>query len=148
MDPASMSSLVAELFAAIQFLSGYAPPAVPPEVHRVPQTVIQEQFCRRPCPVRAAYDATRGVFIDENLDVANNIFDRSILLHELVHHAQAVSGRFDMVSSDCMRRNRAEQEAYFIQNRYLMGMNSASRVSMRGWAARCDDAEVPTPTRH
>ena len=147
MDPASLSSLVAELFAAIQLLSGYAPPTVPPEIHRVSQTVIQEQFCHRPCPVRAAYDATRGVFIDENLDVANNTFDRSILLHELVHHAQAVSGRFDMGSSDCMRRNSAEQEAYFIQNRYLMEMNSASRVSMTGWAARCDDAEVPTPTR-
>ncbi len=87
------------------------------------------------------------LFIDENLDVENNIFDRSILLHELIHHAQAVSGRFDTLSSDCMRRNWAEKEAYFIQNRYLMEMNSASRVSMRGWAARCDDAEVPTPTR-
>jgi len=147
MDPASLSALVAELFAAIHLLSGYAPPTVPPEIHRVPQTVIQELFCRRPCPVRAAYDATRGVFIDENLDVENNTFDRSILLHELVHHAQAVSGRFDTLSSDCMRRNWAEKEAYFIQNRYLMEMNSASRVSMRGWAARCDDAEVPTPTR-
>ena len=148
MDPAALSSLVVDLFATIQLLSGYAPPAVAPDVYRVPQTAIQEQFCRRPCPVRAAYDPTRGVFIDENLDVENNTFDRSILLHELVHHAQAVSGRFDMVSSDCIRRNRAEQEAYFIQNLYLMGMNSASRVAMSGWAARCDDAEVPTPTRH
>jgi hypothetical protein len=148
MDPASLSSLVAELFAAIHLLAGYAPPTVPPEVHRVPQAVIQEHFCHRACRVRAAYDATLGVFIDENLDVANNTFDRSILLHELVHHAQAVSGRFDMGSSDCKRRNSAEQEAYFIQNRYLIEMNTGSRVSMTGWAARCDDGEVPTPGRH
>lgn len=146
MDPASLSSLVAELFTAIHLLSGYAPPTVPPVMNVVPQSAIREQFCRRPCRIRAAYDATLGVFIDENLDVANNTFDRSILLHELVHHVQAVSGRFDMGSSDCMRRNLAEQEAYFIQNRYLMEMNTASRVSMTGWAARCDDAEVPTPT--
>jgi hypothetical protein len=71
MDPASLSSLIAELFAAIQLLSGYAPPTVLPAVHRVPQTAIQEQ----------------------------------------------------------------------------LEMNSASRVSMTGWAARCGDAEVPTPTR-
>ena len=146
MDPATLSSLVAELLAAIHLLSGYAPPTVPPVVHVVPQSAIQEQFCRRPCRLRAAYDATLGVFIDENLDIAKNTFDRSILLHELVHHVQAVSGRFDMGSSDCMRRNSAEQEAYFIQNRYLMEMNTGSRVSMTGWAARCDDAEVPTPT--
>lgn len=112
----------------------------------MPQSLIQEQFCHRPCPIRAAYDATRGVFIDEKLDVAGNVFERSILLHELVHHAQAVSGRFDMGSSDCMRRNTAEQDAYYIQNRYLIGLNNASRVSMTGWAARCHDAEVPTPT--
>jgi len=146
MDPASLSSLVAELFAAIHLLSGYAPPTVPPVVHVVPQSAIQEQFCRRPCRLRAAYDATLGVFIDENLDIAKNTFDRSVLLHELVHHVQAVSGRFDMGSSDCMRRNSAEREAYFIQNRYLMAMNTGSRVSMTGWAARCDEAEVPRPT--
>jgi len=146
MDPASLSSLVADLFAAIHLLSGYPPPTVPAVVHQVPQSEIQEQFCRQPCRVRAAYDATLGVFIDENLNVANDTFDRSILLHELVHHVQAVSGRFDMGSSDCMRRNAAEQEAYFIQNRYLMEMNTGSRVSMTGWAARCDEAEVPTPT--
>ena len=148
MDSGSLSSLVTELFAAIQLLAGYAPPTVLPEVHRVPQAVIQEQFCHRTCRVRAAYDSTLGVFIDENLDVVNNTFDRSILLHELVHHAQAVSGRFDLGSSDCMRRNSAEQEAYFIQNRYLTEMNTGSRVSMTGWAARCGDGEVPTPTRH
>jgi len=148
MDPAALTSLLAELFAAIHLLSGYAPPTVPPEIHRVPQAVIQANFCSRSCPIRAAYDATRGVFIDEKLDVANSIFDRSILLHELVHHVQAVSGRFDMGSSDCMRRNSAEHEAYFIQNRYLMGMNNASRVSMTGWAARCDEGEVPTPKPH
>ena len=146
MDPGSLSSLIAELFAAIQLLSGYPPPTVPPVIHVVPQSAIQEQFCHRPCRVRAAYDATLGVFIDENLDVADNTFERSILLHELVHHVQAVSGRFDMGSSDCMRRNEAEQEAYFIQNLYLMQMNTGSRVSMTGWAARCNDAEVPTPT--
>ena len=146
MDPSSLSSLVAELLAAIHLLSGYAPSTVSPVVHVVPQAAIQEQFCRRPCRLRAAYDATLGVFIDENLNVANNTFDRSILLHELVRHVQTVSGRFDMGSSDCMRRNSAEREAYFIQNRYLMEMNTGSRVSMSGWAARCDEAEVPTPT--
>ena len=36
---------------------------------------------------------------------ANNIFNRSILLHELVHHLQAASGRFDMGSGAFVRRN-------------------------------------------
>lgn len=57
---------------------------------------------------------TLDVFIDEKLDVADDSVDCSILLHELVHHAQAVSGWFDVGSSDCVRRNAAEREAYFV----------------------------------
>jgi len=142
-----MSSLIAELFATIHLLAGYAPPTVVPEVHRVPQAEIAERFCQAPCAIRAIYDPTLGVYIDERLDVVNNIFDRSILLHELVHHVQAVRGRFDMASSDCVRRNANEREAYALQNRYLMEMNDARRVSMNGWAARCSEAEVPTPRK-
>jgi hypothetical protein len=146
MDPA-LSALVADLFAAIQLLSGYAPPTVPPQVHRVPQAQISEQFCHEPCEIKAVYDPTLGVFIDERLDVRDNVFARSILLHELVHHVQSVSGRFDMGGSECARRNTAEQEAYFIQNRYLIQMNDGHRVAMTGWAARCNDREVPTPKK-
>lgn len=146
MDP-GLSSLVAELFATIHLLAGYSPPTVPPEVHRVPQAEIQQQFCHGRCEIKAVYDPTLGVYIDEALDVENNVFARSILLHELVHHVQSVSGRFDLGYSECARRNSAEREAYFIQNRYLMEMNDASRVSMTGWASRCDEAEVPTPKK-
>ena len=140
-----LASLVADMFAAIQFLSGYPPPTVPPHVHRVPQAEISKQFCNTPCQIKAVYDPTLGVFIDERLDVYNNVFHRSILLHELVHHVQSVSGRFDLGNSECSRRNTAEQEAYYIQNRYLMEMNDGHRVAMTGWAARCNDGEVPTP---
>lgn len=146
MEPAT-SSLIAELFAAIHLLAGYAPPTVAPEVHRVAQAEIEERFCHAPCAIRAIYDPTLGVYLDEKLDVVNNTFDRSILLHELVHHVQAVSGRFDMGSSNCVRRNAGEREAYALQNRYLMEMNDARRVSMNGWAARCSEGEVPTPSQ-
>jgi hypothetical protein len=142
-----MSSLIAELFATIHLLSGYALPTVAPEVHRVAQAEIQQRFCHSPCAIRAIYDPILGVYLDEKLDVANNTFDRSILLHELVHHMQAVSGRFHPGASDCARNNAAEREAYALQNRYLMEMNDARRVSMNGWAARCSEAEVPTPRR-
>ncbi len=140
-----VNALIADLFAVIQALGGYAPPTVPPQVHRVAQQEIQERFCRRPCAIRAIYDPTLGVFIDEKLDVFDNAFDRSILLHELVHHVQAVSGNFDLGASNCSRKNLAEREAYYIQNRYLVEINDGHRVSMNSWIARCDDAEVPTP---
>jgi hypothetical protein len=145
MDSTVLSALVVELFAAIKLLGGYQPPTLPPQVHQVSQAFIEQEFCRKPCKIRAIYDPTRGVYIDESLDIGNDVFARSILLHELVHHVQAVSGRFDMSSVDCARQNRAEAEAYYLQNRYLMSLHHGSRVSMTGWASRCSDSEVPTP---
>lgn len=147
MDAAALSALVVNLFAAIKALSGHPPPAVPPEIHFVPQTVIQERFCRGRCELKALYDPTSGIFLDESLDVFNDDMARSILLHELVHHSQAASGRFDLTSGDCTRYNRAEREAYGIQNRYLMMINSPNRVAMTGWSMRCPENEVPTPKR-
>jgi len=143
MEEVLLAPVIAELFVAIKLLAGYPPPTVPPEIHRVPQSVIQEEYCGGRCAIRALYDPARGVFIDETLDVVNDPFARSILLHELVHHVQAVSGRFDSMSSPCLRYNKAEAEAYLIQNHYLMSINDAHRVAMSGWAMRCSDAEVP-----
>lgn len=141
---APLTALVVDLFATLHMLAGYPPPTVLPEVHRVPQAEIRDRFCNgQPCEIRALYDPTLGVFIDQKLDVHNRLFDRSILFHELVHHAQSVSGRFDLGDSECVRRNAAEKEAYWLQNLYLMDMNDGHRVSMTGWAMRCADAEVP-----
>jgi hypothetical protein len=145
MADAALAVLVADLFLAIQGLSGYAPPTVKPEVHRVSHATIEREICRGPCQIRAYYDPTRGVYIDETLDVQKDAFARSILLHELVHHVQSVSGRFDMTHVDCTRQNRAEAEAYFIKNRYLMSINAPHRVAMTGWASRCNESEPPTP---
>jgi hypothetical protein len=143
----TLSSLITELFAAIQLLSGYAPPTVAPEVHRVSHAYIQTEICRSACQIKAYYDPATGVYLDEQLDIRNDPLARSILLHELVHHVQAVSGRFDSTSDPCTRQNRAEAEAYSIQNQYLMSIHDGHRVAMTGWASRCSADEVPTPGR-
>ena len=74
MDPA-LSSLVADLFAAIQIavrLRCRRP--CRPQVHRVPQAEISQQFCHGPCEIKAVYDPTLGVFIDDRLDVQEQCF--------------------------------------------------------------------------
>jgi hypothetical protein len=145
MDQDYSSSLVSELFAVIYTLSGYAAPSVPPEIHFVSQTVMQAEVCGATCPIQAYYHSTRGVFIDERLDVVNDPYARSILLHELVHHVQAISGRFDSTSDPCIRHSTAEAEAYLIQNRYLMSIHDPHRVARSGWAMRCRHSGIVTP---
>lgn len=146
MDPVALAALLTELFVVIHDVGGYSVPPVYPEVHQVSRAELQERFCSGACGVKAFYAPKEGVFIDESLDIERDVHARSILLHELVHHVQAQSGRFDAMRDACVRSNRAEEEAYRMQNLYLVSIHSTHRVAMTGWAARCKRQEVPTPT--
>jgi hypothetical protein len=139
MDSATLAGLMADLFTAIQAVSGHAIPAQMPEVHRVPQVVIQEKFCQGPCRVRAAYHPDWGVYLDERLDLERDPFDRSVLLHELVHHVQATSGHYDGEPDSCERATLEEREAYDIQNRYLASVKDWRRLPMPPPVGGCDE---------
>ena len=143
MDHASLAALVTDLLTTIHLLSGYPAVSAQPEIHRLPQATIAERVCHKPCGVRAYYRPDWGVLLDESLNVESDAFDRSILLHELVHHVQAARGRFETMPSACDRWNAAEGEAYALQKRFLAEMRSAKQVAMSGWVARCDQKDSP-----
>lgn len=138
MDSSALASLIVELFAAIRLVSGYPAPESLPPVHLVRQSEIQQKVCAgKACQVKAFYHPEWGVFVADTLDVRNEPFDRSILLHELVHHLQRTTGKFDGVDSLCHRRNAQELEAYEIQNRYLAWQQASRRAVVAGWPGRC-----------
>ena len=150
MDQSGLVSLMVELFVAIRLVSAYPVPVELPAVHRLSKTEIQRRLCDgRPCSIKAFYHPGRGVFVDEALDVHDNPFDRSVFLHELVHHLQKTTGKFEKVTSACSRRIAEEIEAYEIQNRYLSGAGTARRALFMGSAGRCtedDQAFEPPPS--
>lgn len=139
MEASALNSLLVELFAAIKLLSGYPAPASLPEVNAMPRAEIQQRLCAgRPCQIKAFYHPEWGVIVDQSLDFANDPFDRSILLHELVHHLQKTTGKFDAVVNFCNRRTAQELEAYEIQNRYLSSIHASRRAVVMGWTGKCD----------
>lgn len=143
MDQSSLTSLMVELFTAIRLVSGYPSPDVLPHIQRVSVVEMQQKICGgRPCGVKAFYHPEWGVYVDEALDIESNPFDRSILLHELVHHLQKTTGKFDAVPSFCVRRNAQELEAYEIQNRYLSSQGASRRAFVMGWSGKCKDADA------
>lgn len=137
MDASALHGIVAELFVAIHGLAGYAVPAELPPIHSVPVSVMQQKLCGKPCPVKAFYHPEWGVYLDETLDLEKDEFDRSVLLHELVHYLQKRSGRFEKMPVSCERNHLSEAEAYKIQNLYLSSVNSPRRALFTGWAAGC-----------
>jgi Mlc titration factor MtfA (ptsG expression regulator) len=132
-----------ELFTAIRLVSGYPSPEVVPHIERLSVVEMQQKICGgRACSVKAFYHPEWGVYVDEALDIQNDAFDRSILLHELVHHLQKTTGKFDAVTNFCIRRNAQELEAYEIQNRYLSGQSASRRAFVMGWSGKCKDEDT------
>ena len=122
-DAAQVSSLVAELFTTIHLLSGYPVPEHNPEVNFVPLTTMQGMICKdKPCAVRAFYKPEEGVFVDEKIDVKDDIYSRSVLLHELVHYLQHEEKKCEDLDTPCHRWQAKEVEAYEIQHKYLKKM--------------------------
>ena len=146
MDQSALVSLMVELFTAIKLVSGYPTPAVLPDVRTLPLVEIQRRLCDgRQCRIKAYYHPESGVVLDETLNVQNDPFDRSIFLHELVHHLQKTTGKYEAVNSLCSRRMSEELEAYEIQNRYLSQIGAARRALVMGWSSKCDDDAAPKP---
>ncbi|HVY07729.1 MAG TPA: hypothetical protein VHB46_17265 [Burkholderiales bacterium] len=138
MDSFSLSALAFELLASVHSLTGYAVPGTLPEIHQAPLAEVRERFCHGSCAAEAFYNAEDGIYIDEALDLEKDEFARSILLHELVHYAQRVSGTFEKIPSPCVRWFAAERQAYQIQNLYLEAVHDAHRVNVNAWRTRCD----------
>ena len=136
MTDQALAQLLAELFTTIRLLSGYPLPDVYPPVYRLPQAQLETRICAGSCRVKAFYLFGEGVFIDEALDVEHDVRARSILLHELVHHVQGVTGRFDSLR-DCDAWYAREFEAYQIQNQYLHQEGSNVVYHMSGYVHDC-----------
>lgn len=147
--PLTEAELVPALLSAIDQLSKYPRPAFAPEIFRVSQERLQELACTTKCGVLATYQPGEGIFLNERLKPETNLFDRSVLLHELVHFVQELNHeRGD--ARPCERWYYREVEAYAIQKSFLMLVGSPSRVGFHSNKATCDalDDQQATRTYH
>ena len=134
----SDEELMPALVSALDQISKYHRPVWLPEVIRVPHERIEEMVCHAKCGALATYQPGVGIFLDERLKPETELFDRSILLHELVHYVQDMSDEHgDM--RPCMRWYQREQEAYAIQKIFLFMTGSPTRVGYSAHKSTCDD---------
>jgi len=127
----SLDQVVKQLTVAINRLSHHRPPKVAPTIHRVSHAELESYVCETNCAIKAWYKPGEGIFLDESLQPETNTFDRSILLHELVHYFQDSSGYY-RDASPCDRWLQRELDAYDVQNRYLGAIGSPRRVAYAG----------------
>ncbi len=114
-------------------LSSYSPPAQPPHVSYVPAQVLVEQACAgRHCGALAWYDNQGHILIDERYRQQDSPFLRGLLVHEMMHYLQDLSGRFH--GDGCSDYRAREREAYAIQREFMArAMGRVAFIRMQFW---------------
>lgn len=137
---AELRQLAKQLLSSIDHLVRYPRTGAMPDIHSLPQSEVAQQVCKTTCAVRAGFVAGQGIFLADNLDPFDDIFDRSILVHELVHHLQEQSKSYAH-ETPCRRWHAREMEAYAVQNTYLVQSGSNRRVGGGMSVANCRDTD-------
>jgi hypothetical protein len=132
----SMSELVDSLLRLIPALTQYHKPDSQPLVFRVTRAQIEERMCGGiACAMRAWYVPDEGIYLEDNLHPETDLFDRSVLFHELVHYLQELNAEGAALDA-CNRWYQREIQAYGLQNHYLALTGSGARVTHPGYPCR------------
>ena len=113
------TELIAVLLSWTVKLSSYPHPGVPPEIVFKPHDFFVEQACagNPKCGTVAWYDDEKVIYLDDRIKNNTDAFSRSVVVHELVHYLQDLSGEYKTM--DCNLHAKREREAYSVQRQYL-----------------------------
>ena len=116
-----MNEIVASLLAFIVQYSDFPAPPAPPVI----EFKAAAEFERNACPVRAncaarGYyeDGTGTIVLHEDLRELATIEHRGLVVHELVHYLQDLSGQYKGEQTCVIWRDR-ERQAFVHQLRYM-----------------------------
>lgn len=135
-----LHELTRHLLRSAARLSKYRMPDASPMVTRVSRAALEAKACPEGagrCGVSAMYQPELGILMAEDLKPETNLFQRSILLHEMVHYLQDI-GQELVAAAPCERWYQRELEAYAVQKQYLVSINSPDRVAYSGSRPTCE----------
>ena len=92
-----------------------------PNIYKLSQKEMADKACFSSdnCRVKAYYVKDSGIFYVDELEPQNNVCDRSIILHELIHHYQKNNDRsFDLDAQTLWTLQ--ERQAIYYQNLFLI----------------------------
>jgi len=133
--------LVPVLLTSIRYLSRYPKPDTLPVISYLPTAELKQLACHSDCFVLGHYQGGIMIYLDKKLKPETNLFDRSVLLHELVHYLQynfePATQSVQTEQEKCMLWYKREREAYAIQDAYLMIISSPVRAGYFPAMADC-----------
>lgn len=113
------AKLIAVLLSWTVNLSNYPHPDKAPELLYKSHQFFVDTACdgQKKCDVLAWYDNKGTIFLDDRIKENTDAYTRSVVVHELVHYLQDLSGQYNEM--DCNLYAKREREAYSVQRQYL-----------------------------
>jgi len=113
------AKLLVVLLSWTVHLSSYTHPGEVPEILFKPHAFFVDTACHgsEKCDVVAWYNNEGTIFLDDRLEGNTDAYTRSVVVHELVHYLQDISGKY--TDMDCDLYAKREREAYSVQKQYL-----------------------------
>lgn len=123
-------------------LSRYPQPEALPTVKFVEHDFLELNACLgKKCNVLGWYNDQDIVYIDKRIGALDSLMARSIMVHELIHYLQDISGNY---SDNCAQQVMREHEAYEIQRKYFYAYGALSPVRIH--AMYCDEPVISAAT--
>ena len=137
--------LIAHLLSWAVFYTDYPMPDQLPVIDYVThEYIVNTSLCngidtvRDPCTARAFYDDgnTGHLVIDEKFKDNVDGYSKSIIVHEMVHYLQDLTGDWkDIADWDepirCQERSFRQREAYMVQDKYNLDVHGKRRLLPR-----------------
>jgi len=136
--------LIKQLLTWAVFYTGYTMPAELPVIEYVPHSYFVQTICynedtaENPCTVRAMYDDNNDgvIYLNEKFIDDIDPYTKSIIVHEMVHYLQDMSGEWkDIEKWDriirCQEREYRQREAYMVQDKYSDDVHNIRRLLPR-----------------
>ena len=113
------AKLLAVLLSWTVSLSNYPHPGDAPEIVYKPHQFFVDTACAgfEKCKAVAWYNNEKTIFLDDRIKGNTDANTRSVVVHELAHYLQDLSGKY--TDMDCNLHAKREREAYSIQRQYL-----------------------------
>lgn len=132
----NINELILALLLWITSNTNYTSPQKDINVEFMKQTELSKLACGRDCEILAytPLDPKYKIYLSDKLDPNNNVCDRGILLHEIIHVLQEEQNRFSQ-NDDNTKKHMREMDALVNHNIYLSQFGKKILYS-NGFAAK------------
>jgi len=132
--------LIPLIFSTLQRLTRYPLPDQYPTVTYLSSDEQSKLAWESKCTVLGHYQGGLTVYLDDKLKPETNLFDRSVMLHEMVHYLQQLNlpeSKSELaIHEKCVLGYTREREAYAVQEAFLIMVASPVRAGY--FPARAD----------